>query len=587
MILSELNRLLVQVARSSYLVNDSFVGDVYTINGKENRFACFVATPMNAVKESGIIRYTYILYYIDRLTKDEVNIDYVQSDAVSVLKGIIDFLGENGIEVNNGYEFTLFRQQFSDWCAGAYVSVDLSTADNDCSDGGFNLSGNELIPLIVNKNGIYTPGPGTDGYNRVTINVPQVGATEEWVDDEIDTKLTGYATQTWVNSQGYIKTHQDLSDYATKTYVSNKLNEIRTELPDLSDYATKNWVDSQGFLKECNITDYATKTWVESKDYLTQNSLDGYATKTYVGDKLNEIRAELPDFNDYATKTWVDSQGFLKECNITDYATKNWVESKGYLTQNSLDGYATEDYVTRQGYIRSSDIAGLASETWVRQQNYLIGSDLDGYATEDWVRRQDFLTQSDINDYATREWIIAKDYLVQDDLCGLASETWVKNWVTAQEYLRQCDLEPYATKNWVERQGYLTESELDEALKPYATKKWVDDEIDLKLTGYATEEWVSNNYVDKITIQDYATREWVSNNYVDNTVIQDYVTQTKLEQELADYATKTWVEGKGYLTEESISGKLDRTDIWSGTMTEWEALSPEEKCSYLISLIVE
>ena len=524
MILSELNRLLVQVARSSYLVNDSFVGDVYTINGKENRFACFVATPMNAVKESGIIRYTYVLYYIDRLTKDEVNIDYVQSDAVSVLKGIIDFLGENGIEVNDGYEFTLFKQQFSDWCAGAYVSVDLSTADNDCSDGGFNLSGNELIPLIVNKNGIYTPGPGTDGYNRVTINVPQVGATEEWVDDEIDTKLTGYATQTWVDSQGYIKTHQDLSDYATKTYVSAKLNEIRTEIPDLSDYATKNWVDSQGFLKECNITDYATKTWVESK---------------------------------------------------------------GYLTQNSLDGYATEDYVTRQGYIRSSDIAGLASETWVRQQNYLIGSDLDGYATEDWVRRQDFLTQSDINDYATREWIIAQDYLVQDDLCGLASETWVKNWVTAQEYLRQCDLEPYATKNWVERQGYLTESELDEALKPYATKKWVDDEIDLKLTGYATEEWVSNNYVDKITIQDYATREWVSNNYVDNTVIQDYVTQTKLEQELADYATKTWVEGKGYLTEESISGKLDRTDIWSGTMTEWEALSPEEKCSYLISLIVE
>ena len=205
MILSELNRLLVQVARSSYLVNDSFVGDVYTINGKENRFACFVATPMNAVKESGIIRYTYVLYYIDRLTKDEVNIDYVQSDAVSVLKGIIDFLGENGIEVNDGYEFTLFKQQFSDWCAGAYVSVDLSTADNDCSDGGFNLSGNELIPLIANKNGIYTPGPGIDGYNRVTINVPQVGATEEWVESKgyltEHQSLDGYATQSWATSQ--------------------------------------------------------------------------------------------------------------------------------------------------------------------------------------------------------------------------------------------------------------------------------------------------------------------------------------------------------------------------------------------------
>ena len=314
MILSELNRLLVQVARSSYLVNDSFVGDVYTINGKENRFACFVATPMNAVKESGIIRYTYVLYYIDRLTKDEANIDYVQSDAVSVLKGIIDFLGENGIEVNDGYEFTLFKQQFSDWCAGAYVSVDLSTADNDCSDGGFNLSGNELIPLIVNKNGIYTPGPGIDGYNRVTINVPQVGVTEEWVDNEIDTKLTGYATEEWV---------------------------------------------SNNFIDNTEIQDYATKTWV------------------------------------------------------------------------------------------------------------------------------------------------------------------------------------------------------------------------------------SENYVDNTEIQDYATKTWATDNFVNNTTIQNYVTQTKLNQELAGYATKTWVEGKGYLTEESISGKLDRTDIWSGTMTEWEALSPEKKCSYLISLIVE
>lgn len=226
MILSELNRLLVQVARSSYLVNDSFVGDVYTINGKENRFACFVATPMNAVKETGIIRYTYVLYYIDRLTKDEVNIDYVQSDAVSVLKGIIDFLGENGIEVNDGYEFTLFKQQFSDWCAGAYVSVDLSTADNDCSDGGFNLSGNELIPLIANKNGIYTPGPGIDGYNRVTINVPQVvGVTEEWVDNEIDTKLTGYATQEWVESKGYLTEHQSLDGYATQSWATSQFLE--------------------------------------------------------------------------------------------------------------------------------------------------------------------------------------------------------------------------------------------------------------------------------------------------------------------------------------------------------------------------
>ena len=302
MILSELNRLLVQVARSSYLVNDSFVGDVYTINGKENRFACFVATPMNAVKESGIIRYTYVLYYIDRLTKDEVNIDYVQSDAVSVLKGIIDFLGENGIEVNDGYEFTLFKQQFSDWCAGAYVSVDLSTADNDCSDGGFNLSGNELIPLIVNKNGIYTPGPGTDGYNRVTINVPQVGVTEEWVDNEIDTKLTGYATEEWVSNNFIDNT--EIQDYATKNWVS----ENYIDNTEIQDYATKVWTDAE---IDTKLTGYATEEWVESKGYLTEHqSLDGYATQSWATSQFLE-----------KSKIWTGSQSAWDALTSTQQAS--------------------------------------------------------------------------------------------------------------------------------------------------------------------------------------------------------------------------------------------------------------------------
>lgn len=501
-------------------MNDSFVGDVYTINSKENRFGCFVATPMRALKESGTIRYTYILYYIDRLTKDEVNIDYVQSDAVSVLKGVIDFLGNNGIEVEDGYEFTLFRQQFSDWCAGAYVTVNFNVVDNDCSDGDFNISGNELIPLIVDRNGVYTPGEGVDGYNRVTINVPQVGATEEWVDNEINTKLTGYATQSWVNGQGFIKEHQDLSDYATKDYVGDELDELRGELPDLTNYATKNWVNAQGFLKDCDLTDYATKNWVESKGYLVDADLEGLATEDYVG-----------------------RQGFLKSVD--------------------LDGYATEDYVTRQGFITQNDIDGLASEQWVRNQHFLIGSDLNGYATENWIRLQGFITDSALDGYATQQWVNQQDYLTQDDLCGYATETWVKNWVTAQEYVRQCDLEPYATKTWVERQGYITEIDLD----LYATKEWVENK------HYATESWVEN--------KNYATEEWVTNNFVDNTTIQNYITEADLD----GYATEQWVLEQGFITD--VSGKVDRTEIWSGTEDEWYELTPEEQCSYLIALIVE
>ena len=170
MILSELNMLLVNVARSNYLVNDAFCGDVYTINGKENRFGCFVATPMNALKQNiGYIRYTYVLYYIDRLTKVEDNIDYVQSDAVTLLNGVIDFIGEQGIEVESGYEFTLFRQKFSDWCAGAYVTVHFYVPYNDCGDGEFNVEGLGLGSISIDKNGIYEPD-GVDGYNFLCLS---------------------------------------------------------------------------------------------------------------------------------------------------------------------------------------------------------------------------------------------------------------------------------------------------------------------------------------------------------------------------------------------------------------------------------
>ena len=540
MILAELNKMLLNVARSNYLVNDAFIGDVYTINGKENRFGCFVATPMSAVKESGTITYNYYLYYIDRLTKDEMNIDYVQSDAVSMLKGLLDFIEQNGVEVETGSEFTLFRQQFSDWCAGAYVNVNILVADNDCVGGDFNISGYDLTSLNVDRNGIYEPGQGYDGFNKVTINVPQVGATEEWVDDEIDLKLTGYATEEWVLDKHYLTEHQDISGKADKGYVDAAISSAINSL-DLEDFATMNWVSAQGFLKSANLAGFATENWVVSQGFIKTDALDGLASQT-----------------------WVNSQGFIKTDALENYATKTWVENQDYLKDEDLDGYATEDFVIRQGYLVGSALNGYATESWVRNQNFLVGSDLNGYATEDFIRQQEFITISELCDYATKEWVLAQDFLTQDDLCGLATEQWVINWVTAQDYLQECDLDGYATENWVLNQGF-------------ATEDWVDQ-------NYASKSWVEYNFVRNSVLNNYATKTWVENNFVDQETLTDYVTST----ELLAYATKEWVENQHYLTEhQDISGKLDRDDVWSGTEDDWDELTDDEKCSYLIALIVE
>lgn len=557
MILSELNKLLVNIASSNYLVNDAFVGDVYTINGKENRFGCFVATPMTANKVTvGTIRYNYVLYYIDRLTKDESNIDYVHSDAVSVLKGILNFIDEQGIDVEDGYEFTLFRHKFSDWCAGAYVSVNIMVPDYECGEGDFNTEGIDLRPLVTDRNGIYEAG-SNGGFSRVTINVPQVGATEAWVDEEIDLKLTGYASQEWVNEQGFLTEHQDLSSYATKEYVDDGMDTLREEMPSLEGYATKNWVqtqgyitgvpstyatknyvNNQGFLKEADLTDYALKSYVDNLDFLTEDDLDGYATQVWVQNQ--GFLTGVP--SSYATKTFVNNQGFLKEDDLSDYALKSYVDNLEFITEDDLTGYATQTWVSNQGFITSGSISDMATQTWVRQQGFLNDDDIADLASRSWVGLQGFITEDDLCGYATEEWVKQQGYLIEDDLCGYATEEWTRNWVDNQGFLKECDLDPYATKNWVENQGYASITYIDQVIDERIDdamddlKEWVDSEIDLKLDGYATE---------------------------------------------------AWVQEQGYITEQDISGKLDRSEVWSGSVDDWEELTPEEQCSYLIALIYD
>lgn len=116
-----------------------------------------------------------------------------------------------------------------------------------------------------------------------TINVTGPGASIQIngvpIKTEIDipTKLSEFE-----NDVGYLTAHQDLTDYATKTWVNDK--GYLTEHQSLSGYATEEWINSQGYLTEHQSLDgYATEEWVESKNYLTSHqSLDGYATENWV-----------------------------------------------------------------------------------------------------------------------------------------------------------------------------------------------------------------------------------------------------------------------------------------------------------------
>lgn len=90
----------------------------------------------------------------------------------------------------------------------------------------------------------------------------------EWSDFKrfLSTDLTDYATETFVTSQGYLTSHQDLSIYAVKSEIFNGDYNDLINKPLLDDFATKSYIDEKNFLTEHqDLSDYATKNWVNEQ----------------------------------------------------------------------------------------------------------------------------------------------------------------------------------------------------------------------------------------------------------------------------------------------------------------------------------
>ena len=99
-----------------------------------------------------------------------------------------------------------------------------------------------------------------------------------------DINVSG-VTETWVETQ--ISTKVDRNDVYSKEEVNTQINTLRGEIPSIDGLATETWVESKGYLTEHqSLAGLATEQWVESKGYLTEHqSLAGFATETWVENK--------------------------------------------------------------------------------------------------------------------------------------------------------------------------------------------------------------------------------------------------------------------------------------------------------------
>ena len=223
-------------------------------------------------------------------------------------------------------------------------------------------------------------------------------ATKNYVSEEIAKAITGgeidlndYAKKTDLptkvsqleNDEGYLKEHQSLDDYATKTYVGTQISLAMAELPtdivtesslDAKNYATKTYVDeaiAAGGGGGGDLSAYAKKSELGAAAFSNNyNDLDNKPAipEAYDDTEIRQMIAGKQPIGDYALKSeiptiptkvsaFTNDAGYLTEHqSLNGYATEAWVESQGFL----------KEHQSLEGYVREEDIAGFQTADQVQ-----------------------------------------------------------------------------------------------------------------------------------------------------------------------------------------------------------------------------
>ena len=409
--------------------------------------------------------------------------------------------------------------------------------------------------------------------------------------------LDGYATESWVNDKNYLQ-HQDISHLATKTEVSNSINDIEffsiknNPIADTED-GNLIFVDETGNIglkldKDNNLTvaDVVAGEHVLSNK-ADKSDLEGLATEQYVITKVAEAKLEGSDIVIPVQDVKVNGQTVIKdmvaEIDLTPYAKTEDIPSlDGYVQSSelpnfdefakssdipSIEGLATEQWVTDKNYLTEhQDISHLASTDYVDEQiaNVDVTEQLKDYALKselpvnvsDLNNDEGYLTQhQDISHLATKEELDTKDFyeihnnpivndgdgklVFVDESGNIGLQLEADNTLYVKDVVAGDDvLSNKADKSEIPSlDGYATES--------YVDTKFNSIEVP-SLDGYAKEEDLPNfNEFAKTT--DIPSLD----GYVQSSQLPDFNEFIKSDDipSLEGLATEDFVTSQGYLTE--------------------------------------
>ena len=344
------------------------------------------------------------------------------------------------------------------YAEGEYISI----VGDVISATGLQPAGDYVTPESMaeyfeeNTSAFITSAEVEDNYVDKPSFLNTINDIEEDLSDKLDSSAYTAPVQSDWNE----------SDSGSLSYIKNK-----PEIPSLDGYATQDWVNDQGFLKEVP-SEYVTDEELESAtsglqpsgNYLTPEDLDGYATESWVNEQgfLTEVPSQYVTDQELleATSGKLDSSAYEppveysggKNIEIVDYVVS--VTGTGILRAGT--GINIEEDAS--GWIISSSGGGGGGSTYTPGQyisiqndvisatglqpsgDYLVPSDLNGYATQTWVGEQGYLTE------------VPSQYVTDQELTAATS-----GLQPSGNYLTPSDLNGYATESWVNEQGFLTE----------------------------------------------------------------------------------------------------------------------------------
>jgi hypothetical protein len=464
--------------------------------------------------------------------------------------------------------------------ASGYVTgTDLSTALNGYYAKSQTYSQSETDNLLTEKQD--TLPACADGqvikYNTVTSAWECAGDL-----NTVSPDLSSYATESWVQSQGYAATtalnellpnnllagvgislannngvitinstaqtdvFEVVSDHTAVAAPNPNKIYIDTGTNPASQWVYENsaWVH----IGEVNaeLTDYFTKTQTESTISSAIAANNGnYTTTSALTPLLAAKQDKLPACADgqvakyvLASDSWVCGDDNNTVADLSEYAKEAWVSGQiatnnnSYTTTTDLTALlgnkadksalaATDDALADETTDRTEADTALADRLDTIESDYLKSSSLGGY-----------VTTGQISDMATKTWVNGEGFLKSGDLSGYATESFV----TGKGYITSSALSGYATTT------ALTTATTDMATNAgvssgYVAKSALNCSSTQALVGTGTNGTISCRAITNITSGSLTSNTNLITASTLNTVLGNYYTKTELDTKLQKMAT--------------------------------------------------